>query len=254
MKCLLVKTRPLSDLSKNSRSTPPSVPNRLIGACSSAALAVVALQGRDRCQPSNSRVWQSITSAREAQPSLPVQTRASSAPDPSTSARSELWRRRARPGCGAASRWHVCGRPTSELKDPLHRVLVEAQEPRDGAIAKGGLGLDHRLDRLGKAGIDLRGGLGRRVIDRPPRHPEPGAKRGDRYHDAFRQKALKERPVQFLATVARTSGATMARSSRSMRACSYFRARSSSMASPQASCRSFSCFSHCSRMSSGFAR
>ncbi|MDO3621726.1 hypothetical protein Q3O98_11510 [Ralstonia pseudosolanacearum] len=30
---------------------------------------------RDRCQPSNSRVWQSITSASVAQPSRPAQTR-----------------------------------------------------------------------------------------------------------------------------------------------------------------------------------
>jgi len=47
---------PLSDLSRNSRSTLPMVPNLAISACSKAALAVVALLEQDRCQPRSSRV------------------------------------------------------------------------------------------------------------------------------------------------------------------------------------------------------
>jgi len=63
------KTRPLSLRSRNSWGTRPSVPNRAISACSNARDAVVARPLRDRCQSSNSRVWQSITSASVAQPS-----------------------------------------------------------------------------------------------------------------------------------------------------------------------------------------
>ncbi len=89
MNLRLVKTRPLSDLSRNSRLMRPKVPNRLISACSNALAAVVALPDRDRCQPNNSRVWQSmskedqeavrgtvsLTNADVALPSLPDQTR-----------------------------------------------------------------------------------------------------------------------------------------------------------------------------------
>ena len=67
----------------------PKVPNRLIRACSRALAAVVALPERDRCQPSSSRVWQSmsegdqktvrgtvfLTNAKVVQPSRPAQTR-----------------------------------------------------------------------------------------------------------------------------------------------------------------------------------
>ena len=50
------KTSPLSDLSRNGAVTRPSVPNRAINACSSAAMAVVALPLLKSCQPSTSRV------------------------------------------------------------------------------------------------------------------------------------------------------------------------------------------------------
>jgi hypothetical protein len=66
---------PLSDRSKNGVGTRPSVPKRAIRACSRALPAVHALPLRDRCQPSNSRVWQSITSASVAPPSRPAHTR-----------------------------------------------------------------------------------------------------------------------------------------------------------------------------------
>src|SRR3546814_12527905 len=70
---LEVKTRPVSDRSKNDAGTRPNVPHRAITACASALLAVVALPLRDRCQPNSSRVWQSITSASVAHPSRPAQ-------------------------------------------------------------------------------------------------------------------------------------------------------------------------------------
>ena len=85
----LVKTSRLSDLRRNSAGTRPNVPNLVINACSRAVAAVVALPERDRCQPSNSRVWQSISeegqktvrvtvfpaNASVAQPSRPARTR-----------------------------------------------------------------------------------------------------------------------------------------------------------------------------------
>lgn len=65
--------------------------------------------------------------------------------------------------------------PALDLEDPLNRVLVEAQTPGHRPVAERKLLFDHRLDRLGNAGIDLQCGLDWLVIDRPPRHAEPGA-------------------------------------------------------------------------------
>src|SRR5450830_242149 len=41
--------------------------------------------------------------------------------------------------------------PTSKLEDPLHGVLVEAQEGRHCAISERGFFKNHLLDRFGKA-------------------------------------------------------------------------------------------------------
>jgi hypothetical protein len=109
--------------------------------------------------------------------------------------------------------------PAFDLEDALHGVLVKAQKPGHRTIAEGWLLLDHGLDWIGKARIDLRGGFGRLVIDGPPRHAELGAKLGHRHRDTIGQKALMERSDQLP-------------SSRSMRAASFFLAHSSSMASP----------------------
>ena len=65
----------VTDRSRNGAVTRPSVPNRAINACSSAAIAVVALPLLESCQPSSSRVWQSMTRAKVCQPSRPAQTR-----------------------------------------------------------------------------------------------------------------------------------------------------------------------------------
>ncbi|MCY1380125.1 hypothetical protein D9M69_679150 [compost metagenome] len=51
------------------------MPKRAIRACSSADSAVFDFPLRDRCQPSSSRLWQSITKAIVVQPSRPAQTR-----------------------------------------------------------------------------------------------------------------------------------------------------------------------------------
>lgn len=71
----LVKTSPLSDRSRNGVCTRLSVPKRVIRACSWPAAAVVALPLRESRQPSNFRVWQSMTKANVSQPSRPPQTR-----------------------------------------------------------------------------------------------------------------------------------------------------------------------------------
>jgi len=80
--------------------------------------------------------------------------------------------------------------PSLELKYPLDRVLVEPQEPGHGPVTERRFLLDHRLDGLGKARINLRNGFGGPVINRPARHAKPGAKPGQRNLDAFSEKAL----------------------------------------------------------------
>ena len=54
--------------------------------------------------------------------------------------------------------------PSLELKYPLDRVLVEPQEPGHGPVTERRFLLDHRLDGLGKARINLRNGFGGPVI------------------------------------------------------------------------------------------
>lgn len=156
-------------------------------------------------------------SPEQGTPSRPCRSRP--APDPSTSARSARRRPRAPPRSAAACRWRACGPASPWLKDPLHCILVEPEQPSDGAIAERRILLDHRLDRDRKPVIDFGRCSGRLVIDRAPRHAEPSAKLGQRHAEAIGQKALMERPDQLP-------------SSRSMRAASFFRARSSSIASP----------------------
>ena len=136
MNLRLVKTRPLSDLSRNSCVTRPKVPNRLIRACSNALAAVVALPDRDRCQPNSSRVWQSMS--EEDQKTI----RGDRFPDD----------------------W-----PAFELKATLHGILVETGQPGHRPVAKGRFLLDHDPDRLSEARINLRNRLGWPVTDGPAR-------------------------------------------------------------------------------------
>lgn len=73
-----------------------------------------------------------------------------------------------------------------QLEYPLHRVLVEAQQEGRRAVAKRWVLLDHGLDRLGEAGIDLCGGLGRLVVDRPSRNAKPSAELHQRHPNPVR--------------------------------------------------------------------
>lgn len=77
--------------------------------------------------------------------------------------------------------------PSLHLIDPLHRFLVEAQQERHRAIAERWV----RLDRCGKAGIDLRRGLGRPVIHCPSRCTEPDVELYQRRFDSVRQQILR---------------------------------------------------------------
>ena len=108
------------------------MPNRLIRACSRAALAVVALPERDRGPPGRARVWQSVPSASDARPSFPAQTRARSGDQRACGAVATEG--------AAAIRWpHPDGAPAHlpalELEDPRHRVLVEAEQPGHAVLS-----------------------------------------------------------------------------------------------------------------------
>src|SRR5215475_2727119 len=111
---------------------------------------------------------------------------------------------------------------------------------RHRSIAKRRMLLNHRLDRLKESAIDLRCGLDRSVVHRPPRHPEPPAQLAHRDLDAFGFESLTDRLDHF--------------SSSPSRDCNFFRARNSSIASPYAYCSSLSRRSYSSRTSNGLAR
>ncbi len=217
---------PLCERCRNSASTRPSVPNLAIRACPCAALAVVALLDFDRCQPSCARVWQSITSAREAQPSLPVQIRARSVdhlPFGAAAADGTAWMRGRMPtarlqtchplsrseasnGCPSwRHRFEPDGRRSGRDAEPaapsfglLNRtsgvrgLAVDAREPGHGPIAEGRLLLDHFPDRLGEPRIDLRRGFQRLAEDRAPGNAGPRAELGDRHGAALVQEALQD--------------------------------------------------------------
>lgn len=227
----LVKTRPLSGLRRNSSGTFPSVPDRAISACSRALTAVSAFRIATGASPEVRGC-----SGRSSGPAWPGRRGL----DRSTSVPSAPLGQRAPARCGPACQRGACG-PLPAWKMRWTVFLLKPGRPRHCAIAEGRLGLDHRPDQLGKAGIDLRCGPGCFVMHRPSRHAEPGAEPAQRHLDLVRRMALLKRPDQ-------------SPSSRSMSACSLFRASSSSMTPPPASCRSFSCFTYHSRMSSGLAR
>lgn len=63
--------------------------------------------------------------------------------------------------------------PILEFEDPLHGVLVEAEQIGDRSIAKGRLFLDQRLDRLGKGRVHFWRGPAWLVVDAAPGHAEP---------------------------------------------------------------------------------
>src|SRR6056297_327219 len=174
---------------------------------------------------------------RERQPAVPA------APDPAQ-IRGPALVRRCRYRGQRLDPWPMANRsladlPAFDLEDPLHGVLVHPQQSRHSPIAKRGLLLDQGLDRCGQLWPHLRGRLGRPVIHRPTRHLEPAAQLADRDRKSICLQSLLDREDQL--------------SSLPNRDANFFRARSSSMASPYASCRSLSWRSYCSRTSSGRA-
>src|SRR5574343_192712 len=130
--------------------------------------------------------------------------------------------------------------PPLDLEDPLHGVLVHAEQVRHGAVAEGRVLFDHLLHWHNKIVPNLRRCLRRTVIDAPTWHGEPSAQLADRDVNAVSHESLVDRLDHL--------------SSSPSRDCNFFLARSSSIASPYASCNSLSCFSYCSRMSSGLVR
>jgi len=130
--------------------------------------------------------------------------------------------------------------PAFELENPLDRVLVELLQARHGSVTKRRLSLDHLLDRFGKALLDLRRRFNGLVVHGTARNLEPTTEFGHRNRESVFLQALldvKDHVSSFFAN----------------RASHFFRARSSNIASPYASCSALSCDSYCSRMSSGLA-
>jgi len=130
--------------------------------------------------------------------------------------------------------------PSLELKYPLDRVLVEPQEPGHGPVTERRFLLDHRLDGLGKARINLRNGFGGPVITVRRGTPNQAQRlvRGTLMPSA-------RRPCWVLWIICRPPHPAGP---------GIFFARATPAWPHQASCGSFSCFAYCSRMSSGLAR
>ena len=134
------KAKPLSERSRNSRSTRPIIPKRLIEACSSAAGAVLAspcLLVNDASREVRGR-GKSMISAKETQ--LSFQSRRGpnlSIHSPAGNCEANAERRLSLGGVAAertvSMRAHsnspLANLPTPELKDPLNSVFVESHEP-----------------------------------------------------------------------------------------------------------------------------
>lgn len=119
-------------------------------------------------------------------------------------------------GLKPTGRLRTC--PPPELEDALHRVLVEAQQVRDGPVPEGWVLLDHGLDRGHEALLQRRRSLHRAVVHGAPGHLEPLAQLADRDGDAVGLQSLADRLDHFLSSPSR--------------GCNFFLARNSSIASP----------------------
>ena len=135
-------------------SRAPACQKRTIRACSSALSAVRDLPLRETCQPSNSRLKQSITSASVAQPSRPSKR----GTDPSPSVRWAGMPWSAAPRSGPKPDRALPHLPAAQLEHPLHRVLVEPQQggPPSGS-QRDGLSSIIALIGSGKAGCTFGG-------------------------------------------------------------------------------------------------
>src|SRR5690606_34323246 len=108
--------------------------------------------------------------------------------------------------------------PALELEDPLHRVLVHAQQGGHSPVAERWLSFDHGFDRLGQLGFHPRRRLRRLVVHATTGHAKPLAQLGHRHHETLVLESLLDREHQL--------------SSLPSREASFFRARISSIASP----------------------
>lgn len=129
--------------------------------------------------------------------------------------------------------------PATELEDPLGGVFVKSQEAGYCPISKRGLLLDHGLNRRLKPFLNPGLSLVGPVIDRSPDDFEPAAELGHQHLDSVFFQSLFDGRDHF--------------SSPPNREFNFFRARSSSIASPYASCSSLNCRSYCSLISKGLA-
>ena len=152
----------------------------------------------------------------EGQPAIPA------APDPAQVGRPALIRghrpRRQRLDTRSGTDGPLADLPATNLEDPLDGVLVHAQQPRHGPVAKRRLLLDERLHRRLELGLDLRNPFHRAVVEASAGHAEPSAQLADRDVEPIFKQSLTDRLNHD--------------SSLPNRDCNFFRARSSSMASP----------------------
>ncbi len=159
----------------------------------------------------------------------------SSSPDSAKVSGPAFIRRRRHRGHGLHSRPKADGALSNllatDLEDPLYGVFVKPQKVSHRSIPKRRLLLDHRLDRRLKPLLNLGRCLSRPVIDSPPRNLKPPAELRHRHLDSIFFQFLFD-GCDYL-------------SSPPNREFNFFRAPSSSMASPCASCSSLSCRSYC---------
>ncbi|MNV64342.1 hypothetical protein D3C71_1569790 [compost metagenome] len=108
--------------------------------------------------------------------------------------------------------------PAPDLEDALHGVLIEPQQMCHRPVAERGVLFDHCLNRLGKLRRHLGLGFDRLVVHGAAGHFEPATQLAQAGRHSITEQALLYAKDHFPSS--------------SSKACSFFRARSSSIASP----------------------
>ena len=189
--------------------------------------------------------WQSITSARCDQQSLPAQARHSSVAQRSPGALAtdgSAWIRGLKPNCKHGSmttihtthtaHWAICHQPCSGKKI-VHLNIPTVPDYR--------VKTNHGLDRPHKLLLQLVVSFGLAEVHRAPGHSKPLAHLDQANLDAVLPQSLLKAKDHFSSSLP-------------SREASFFLARNSNIASPYADCKLASWRSYCSLMSKGLAR
>src|SRR5688572_22564925 len=83
--------------------------------------------------------------------------------------------------------------PSHQLEDTLNRVLVEAQQMSDRAVAESRMLFNELFDRLCEPILDDRSLLRRAVVHRPARYADPATQLANRYCETVRFQSLADR-------------------------------------------------------------